>query len=162
MRRTGSEEIGSSKALGRAGMIPGLPRLLLLVIFLVKLQSGGLGSQNTTMPGALCPASSSLLCFIGWSYPQIVLYSRINKREVTLILMTFATSLEPCPFQKDARSFWVPGLGTGYFLLVRFPPTLRLEQSFIHTMQPLQHCGCQQLVMLNVKEVIDDKPDRLL
>src|SRR5205807_1976217 len=66
----------SSKALGRAGMIPGLPRLLLLVIFLVKLQSGGLGSQNTTMPGALCPASSSLLCFIGWSYPQIVLYSR--------------------------------------------------------------------------------------
>src|SRR5207237_2943033 len=76
MRRTGSEEIGSSKALGRAGMIPGLPRLLLLVIFLVKLQSGGLGSQNTTMPGALCPASSSLLCFIGWSYPQIVLYSR--------------------------------------------------------------------------------------
>src|SRR5205807_10628939 len=65
----------SSKALGRAGMIPGLPRLLLLVIFLVKLQSGGLGSQNTTMPGALCPASSSLLCFIGWSYPQIVLYS---------------------------------------------------------------------------------------
>src|SRR5438874_8051872 len=57
-------------------MIPGLPRLLLLVIFLVKLQSGGLGSQNTTMPGALCPASSSLLCFIGWSYPQIVLYSR--------------------------------------------------------------------------------------
>jgi len=79
MRRTGSEEIGSSKALGRAGMIPGLPRLLLLVIFLVKLQSGGLGSQNTTMPGALCPASSSLLCFIGWSYPQIVLYSRISK-----------------------------------------------------------------------------------
>ena len=77
MRRTGSEEIGSSKALGRAGMIPGLPRLLLLVIFLVKLQSGGLGSQNTTMPGALCPASSSLLCFIGWSYPQIVLYSRL-------------------------------------------------------------------------------------
>src|SRR5207302_3464109 len=76
MRRTGSEEIGSSKALGRAGMIPGLPRLLLLVIFLVELQSGGLGSQNTTMPGALCPASSSLLCFIGWSYPQIVLYSR--------------------------------------------------------------------------------------
>src|SRR5207253_10621942 len=75
VRRTGSEEIGSSKALGRAGMIPGLPRLLLLVIFLVKLQSGGLGSQNTTMPGALCPASSSLLCFIGWSYPQIVLYS---------------------------------------------------------------------------------------
>src|SRR5438105_2752219 len=75
MRRTGSEEIGSSKALGRAGMIPGLPRVLLLVIFLVKLQSGGLGSQNTTMPGALCPASSSLLCFIGWSYPQIVLYS---------------------------------------------------------------------------------------
>src|SRR5438128_1756173 len=62
-----------NKALGRAGMIPGLPRLLLLVIFLVKLQSGGLGSQNTTMPGALCPASSSLLCFIGWSYPQIVL-----------------------------------------------------------------------------------------
>jgi len=55
MRRTGSEEIGSSKALGRAGMIPGLPRVLLLVIFLVKLQSGGLGSQNTTMPGALCP-----------------------------------------------------------------------------------------------------------
>src|SRR5438105_14898116 len=75
MRRTGSEEIGSSKALGRAGMIPGLPRVLLLVIVLVRLQSGGLGSQNTTMPGALCPASSSLLCFIGWSYPQIVLYS---------------------------------------------------------------------------------------
>src|SRR5438105_3362344 len=75
MRRTGSEEIGSSKALGRAGMIPGLPRLLFLAIFLVELQSGGLGSKNTTMPGALCPASSSLLCFIGWSYPQIVLYS---------------------------------------------------------------------------------------
>src|SRR5437660_6333891 len=81
MRRTGSEEIGSSKALGRAGMIPGLPRVLLLVIFLVELQSGGLGSQNTTMPGALCPASSSLLCFIGWSYPQIVLYSHFIKHQ---------------------------------------------------------------------------------
>ena len=33
-------------------------------IFLVKLPSGGLGSLNTTMPGVLCPASSSLLRFL--------------------------------------------------------------------------------------------------
>jgi hypothetical protein len=52
-----------------AGRIPGVPRLLLLVIFLLKLPSGGLGSQNTKTPGALCPDSSSLLCFYWLELP---------------------------------------------------------------------------------------------
>lgn len=71
MRRTGSEEIGSSKTLGRAGMIPGLPRFLLLVHFFGEAPERRPWITEHDDAGRSLPGF--IFAFIGWTYPQIVL-----------------------------------------------------------------------------------------
>ena len=63
MRRTGPEEIGSSKALGRTNHFRG-PRVLPLVYFLVKLPSGGLGSLERDDTGRSLPGFIFAFAFL--------------------------------------------------------------------------------------------------